>query len=141
MKTNWRLFGLELLFFVLPLLIVFISFNGEPNQNISFIRLVVWLAYYLLFIFFTKLFSKKHPQIKRFYEDVNTNFSLKNKDSRMLPVYVKSILLSFILVMVLVFILGLYIPNFNYIYGMLIPLLAVIVTSFFLQCTDVKNSK
>ncbi|TPR19101.1 hypothetical protein [Apilactobacillus timberlakei] len=140
MKTNWRLFGLELLFFVLPLLIIFTAFNREPNQNSGFIRLIIWLIYCLIFIFLTKILSKNHPKIKQFYYGIN-NSGLKNKDSRMLPVYVKSILLSFILVMVLVFILGLYLPNFNYIYGMLIPLLAVIVTSFFLQCTDVKNSK
>ncbi|TPR23386.1 hypothetical protein DY102_04910 [Apilactobacillus timberlakei] len=140
MKTNWKLFGLEMLFFVLPLLIIFTAFNREPNQNSEFVRLIIWLIYCLIFIFLTKLLSKNHPKIKQFYYGIN-NSGLKNKDSRMLPVYVKSILLSFILVMVLVFILGLYLPNFNYIYGMLIPLLAVIVTSFFLQCTDVKNSK
>ncbi|TPR38879.1 hypothetical protein [Apilactobacillus micheneri] len=140
MKTNWKLFGLEMLFFVLPLLIIFMTFNREPNQNSEFIRLIIWLFYYLIFIFLTKLLSKNHSKIKQFYDGIN-NSSLKNKDSKMLPVYVLTFSLSVVVVMVLSFILGLYLPNFYNTYGMLVPLLAVIIVLSFLQCSDFKNVK
>ncbi|WP_105956676.1 hypothetical protein [Apilactobacillus quenuiae] len=140
MKTNWKLFGLEMLFFVLPLLIIFTAFNREPNQNSEFIRLIIWLIYCLIFIFLTKLLSKNHPKIKQFYYGIN-NSGLKNKDSRMLPVYVLAFSLSVVVVMVIVFILGLYLPNFYNTYGMLVPILVVIMVLFFLQCTDFKNVK
>lgn len=137
MKTNWKIFGLNMLFFVLPLLIVFIPFNVNNDEIVTIIKLIIWFIYCMAFIFLIKLFSKNHPKIKQFYNKLmNGNNSLKNNGPRMFKVYGISIAVVAVLVALLVFILETFAPKFNYIF--VIPVV-VMTNMFFLQCTDFKK--
>ncbi|TPR39844.1 hypothetical protein DY130_04860 [Apilactobacillus micheneri] len=139
MKTNWKIFGLNLLFFVLPLLIVFIPFNVNNDETVTIIKLLIWFIYCMAFILFTKLFSKNHPKIKQLYENlINVNNSFKNKDPRMLKIYVISIAVVAVLVAGIVFILETFVPKLNS--AFVIPMV-VMTNIFFLQCTDFNNIK
>ncbi|TPR50404.1 hypothetical protein DY037_00180 [Apilactobacillus micheneri] len=139
MKNNWKIFGLNLLFFVLPLLIVFIPFNVNNDETVTIIKLLIWFIYCMAFILFTKLFSKNHPKIKQLYENlINVNNSFKNKDPRMLKIYVISIAVVAVLVAGIVFILETFVPKLNS--SFVIPMV-VMTSMFFLQCTDFKNLK
>ncbi|WP_105956675.1 hypothetical protein [Apilactobacillus quenuiae] len=137
MKTNWKLFGLEMLFFVLPLLIIFMFLNFTNNVTISILGIVIWMAYSLLFIIFTKLLSKNHPRIKKiYYELQNSNNDFHNKSSRMLPIYGLSIFATAFLVMIIFFVVELYIPNFSLTF---IISAIIFINSTFIQCTDFEN--
>ncbi|GAA6237338.1 hypothetical protein AM1H77_08650 [Apilactobacillus micheneri] len=88
---------------------------------------------------FTKLFSKNHPKIKQLYENlINVNNSFKNKDPRMLKIYVISIAVVAVLVAIIVFSLETFAPKLNSTF--VIPMV-VMTSMFFLQCTDFKNLK
>ncbi|TPR38877.1 hypothetical protein [Apilactobacillus micheneri] len=137
MKTNWKLFGLEMLFFVLPLLIIFMFLNFTNNLTISILGIVIWMAYSLLFILFTKLLSKNHPRIKKiYYELQKSNSSLHNKSSRMILIYGLSIFVTAFLVMIIFFLVELYIPNFSLAF---IISAIIFINSTFIQCTDFEN--
>ncbi|TPR19846.1 hypothetical protein [Apilactobacillus timberlakei] len=137
MKTNWKLFGLEMLFFVLPLLIIFILFNANNNLKTVVIKLAIWMVYSLLFMLLAKLLSKNHPKIGKFYYELQkSNNGLKNKSSRMLPIYVLSIFITAFLVMILVFLIELYIPNFS---SAFVIAAIVFINSAFIHCTDFEN--